>query len=32
MKEKLGIVWGKRGMDVQHINNKKVRFETQVLE
>jgi hypothetical protein len=28
MKEKFGIVRGKRGLDVQHISNKKVRFET----
>jgi hypothetical protein len=31
MKDKFGTVRGKRGMDVQHINNKRVRFATKVL-
>jgi hypothetical protein len=31
MKEKFNTIWGKRGLDVKHINNKKVRFATKVM-
>jgi hypothetical protein len=31
MKEKFGTILGKRGVDFQHISNKRVRFATQVL-